>query len=81
MVQGVLAGLVALGLVAPTALLAMLACTSVTVGVIKWKVQRYSSSASMNLLVMDTNGLSPKISQGFGECTKVAGAVRVLATG
>ena len=37
------------------------------VGVVKWKVQRYSSSASVNLHVMDANGLSPKINQGSGE--------------
>ena len=51
------------------------------VGVINWKVCRYSSSASVNLHVTDANGLSPKISQGSGKCTKVAGAVRGLATG
>ena len=48
---------------------------------INWNVQRYSSSAGVNLHVMDANGLSPKIGRGFGECTKVIGATGGLATG
>ena len=51
------------------------------VGVINWKVCRYSSSASVNLCVAVSKGLSPKIGQGSGKCTKVSGAVRGLATG
>ena len=48
---------------------------------VKWNVQRYSSSAGVNLRVVDTIGLSPVISQGCGEWMKVIGASRGLVTG
>jgi len=37
------------------------------VGVIKQKVQKYSSSARVKLCIVDANGLSPKIGQGFDD--------------
>jgi len=48
---------------------------------VKRNVQRYSSSAGVNLQVVDTIGLSPVIGWGFGEWIKVVGAIRGLATG
>jgi len=51
------------------------------VGGVKQNMQRYSSSAGINLWVVDAIGLSPVISQGFGKWMKVIGAVRGLATG
>ena len=51
------------------------------VKVIGGNVCKYSSSTSVNLCVTATNRLSPTISWGSGEWTKVAGAVRGLATG
>ena len=50
------------------------------VGGIKQKVRRYSSSAGVNLHLVDGNGLSPKIGWGFGKRTKVIGAIGGLAT-
>src|SRR5882724_11709199 len=38
-------------------------------------MQRYSSSTGVNLCVIDANGLSPVIGQGFGEWINVIGAV------
>ena len=43
-------------------------------------MRKYSSSARVNLCVVATKGLSPAISQGSGEWTKVAGAVGVRVT-
>ena len=51
------------------------------VGGVKQNVQRYSSSAGVNLWVINTIGLSLVISQGFGEWIKVIGAGGGLATG
>ena len=39
-------------------------------------MQRYSSSTGVNLCVINANGLSPVIDQGFGEWINVIGAVR-----
>jgi len=44
-------------------------------------MQRYSSSARFNVQVIDANGLSPAIGQGFGKCTNVVGVVAGLAIG
>ena len=51
------------------------------VEVVGQNVHKYSSPTRVNLCVAATNGLSPETGQGSGECTKVAGAVRGLATG
>ena len=51
------------------------------VEVIGQNVCKYSSSTRVNLCVVATKGLSPAISWGSGEWTKVAGAVGVRVTG
>ena len=48
---------------------------------VKWNVRRYSSSAGVNLQVVNAIGLSPVIGWGFGEWMKVVGAGGGLATG
>src|SRR5882724_6895922 len=51
------------------------------VEVVGQNVHKYSSSTRVNLWVTATRGLSPAISQGSGEWTKVAGAIGVWITG
>ena len=51
------------------------------VEVVGRNVCKYSSSTRVNLFVMATKGLSPAISRGSGEWTKVAGAIGVRVTG